>query len=134
MAATRWLDTAIETRPRPGPRRPAPPERRHDEADPPPPGRQARSPFLLASECAKGPGPTLSDRFLDERIIDPALAGARTPSAVAREILDEMPLAAFHGRIPGVRAVTDAVDFLISDRAAFITGAVLPVDGGKALG
>ena len=80
------------------------------------------------------PGPTLSDRFLDERIIDPALAGARTPSAVAREILDEMPLAAFHGRIPGVRAVADAVDFLISDRAAFITGAVLPVDGGKALG
>lgn len=44
-----------------------------------------------------------------------------------------MPLAQFHQTIPPVESVVDAVNFLIGDEARFITGAVLPVDGGKSL-
>ena len=96
---------------------------------------------LLAAEIAERgirlngvcPGPTMSDRFLDERIIDPISVHNQAGTLVKNEILKDMPLARFHDCIPPVDAVIDAVDFLIGDRARFITGAVLPVDGGKSL-
>ena len=44
-----------------------------------------------------------------------------------------MPLARHFGDIPPVESVVDAVNFLVSDEAKFITGAILPVDGGKSL-
>ena len=96
---------------------------------------------LLAAEVAERgirlnavcPGPIMSDRVIDERIIDPITAEHRTAEDVKREILDEMPLARFFGEIPPVDSVVDAVNFLISDEARFITGAVLAVDGGKSL-
>ena len=96
---------------------------------------------LLASEIAgRGirlnavcPGPIMSDRVIDERIIDPITSGHRTAEEVKEEILNEMPIARFFGEIPPVSSVVDAVNFLVSDEAKFITGAVLPVDGGKSL-
>ncbi len=96
---------------------------------------------LLAAEVAdRGirlnavcPGPILSDRVIDERIIDPITAEQRTAEEVKQEVLQDMPLARFYGEIPPVAAVVDAVNFLISDEARFITGAILPVDGGKSL-
>lgn len=96
---------------------------------------------LLAAEFAdRGirlnavcPGPIMSDRVIDERIIDPITAAHRTAEDVKQEILEEMPLARYFGDIPPVDSVVDAVNFLISDEAKFITGAVLPVDGGKSL-
>ncbi|MDE0129798.1 MAG: SDR family oxidoreductase [Gammaproteobacteria bacterium] len=96
---------------------------------------------LLAAEVAgRGirlnavcPGPILSDRVMDERLIDPITSEHRTAEEVREEILSEMPLARFHQTIPPVESVVDAVNFLISDEARFITGAVLPVDGGKSL-
>ncbi len=96
---------------------------------------------LLAAEVAgRGirlnavcPGPIMSDRVMDERLIDPITSEHRTADEVREEILSEMPLARFHQTIPPVESVVDAVNFLISDEARFITGAVLPVDGGKSL-
>ena len=96
---------------------------------------------LLAAEVAgRGirlnavcPGPIMSDRVMDERLIDPITSEHRTAEEVSEEILSEMPLARFHQIIPPVESVVDAVNFLISDEARFITGAVLPVDGGKSL-
>ncbi|MDE0680141.1 MAG: SDR family NAD(P)-dependent oxidoreductase [Gammaproteobacteria bacterium] len=96
---------------------------------------------LLAAEVAERgirlnavcPGPILSDRVMDERLIDPITSGHRTAEEVREEILSEMPLARFHQTIPPVESVVDAVNFLIGDEARFITGAVLPVDAGKSL-
>ena len=96
---------------------------------------------LLAAEVAERgirlnavcPGPIMSDRVMDERLIDPITSEHRTAEEVREEILSEMPLARFHQTIPPVESVVDAVNFLISDEARFITGAVLPVDAGKSL-
>ena len=96
---------------------------------------------LLAAEVAERgirlntvcPGPIMSDRVIDERMIDPITSEHRTADEVTEEILNDMPLARFHGCIPPVESVVEAVNFLISDEAKFITGAVLPVDGGKSL-
>ena len=96
---------------------------------------------LLAAEVAERgirlnavcPGPILSDRVMDERLIDPITSEHRTAEEVREEIFSEMPLARFHQTIPSVESVVDAVNFLISDEARFITGAVLPVDAGKSL-
>lgn len=38
------------------------------------------------------------------------------------------------GRFGHVDEIADAVDYLMSDRAAYVTGAVLTVDGGRSLG
>ena len=97
--------------------------------------------LLLAAEVAERgirlnavcPGPIMSDRVIDERIIDPITAEHRTAEEVKEEILSDMPLARFHNCIPPVQSVVDAVNFLIRDEAKFITGAVLPVDAGKSL-
>lgn len=96
---------------------------------------------LLAAEVAQRgirlnavcPGPVMSDRVIDERIIDPITAEHRTAEEVRKEILEDMPLARYYGDIPPVDSVVEAVNFLISDEARFITGAVVPVDGGKSL-
>ena len=96
---------------------------------------------LMAAEVAERgirlnavcPGPILSDRVMDERLIDPITSEHRTAEEVTEEILSEMPLARFHQTIPPVESVVDAVNFLIGDEARYITGAVLPVDGGKSL-
>ncbi len=96
---------------------------------------------LLAAEVAERgirlntvcPGPIMSDRLMDERLIDPITSEFRTAAEAVEEVLTEMPLARFHQTIPPVEAVVEAVNFLISSEARFITGAVLPVDGGKSL-
>jgi NAD(P)-dependent dehydrogenase (short-subunit alcohol dehydrogenase family) len=52
----------------------------------------------------------------------------REHPAVDRQMAALHPL----GRVGTGREVADAVAFLLSDQAAFINGAVLPVDGGRA--
>jgi 3-oxoacyl-[acyl-carrier protein] reductase len=52
------------------------------------------------------------------------------PEARKAEILTQVPL----GRYGAVEEIAGAVTFLAGDAAAYITGAVLPVDGGLGMG
>lgn len=69
-------------------------------------------------------------------------ANVVAPGPIATDMLASMPddkLSALSGQIPvGRIGTTDevaaAVTFLASEQAAFITGAVLPVDGGLGMG
>ncbi len=54
---------------------------------------------------------------------------AALPEAARKAITDQIPL----GRIGAPEAVADAVAFLAGDGASFITGAVVPVDGGLGI-
>ncbi|MGH7272268.1 MAG: SDR family oxidoreductase [Polyangiaceae bacterium] len=64
------------------------------------------------------PGPILTDRILT------------LPEAHRAPIIAAVPL----GRIGSVEDVTAAVVWLCSDAASFVTGAVIPIDGGRLAG
>lgn len=59
-------------------------------------------------------------------VADTAMTRAALTEEARRRILARIPL----GRLAAVSDVADLVVFLASARAAFITGAVIPVDGG----
>ncbi len=67
---------------------------------------------------AVAPGPILTDRL--------AAAGEQALEHVAASV----PL----GRVGQPQDVADAVLWLCSDRSSFVTGAVIPVDGGRLAG
>jgi 3-oxoacyl-[acyl-carrier protein] reductase len=64
------------------------------------------------------PGPTKTARFLATRVTDRAMMDETSPSLV---------------RYANPNEIADAVTFLASSKAKFITGQVLPVDGGMIL-
>jgi pteridine reductase len=57
------------------------------------------------------------------------IAGTCAPEKIAR-VVDETPL----GRAGTFGEVTDAVLFMVSDAAGFVTGQTLIIDGGRNLG
>jgi 3-oxoacyl-[acyl-carrier protein] reductase len=65
-------------------------------------------------------------RMLDSR----AAGGGQSVAAVEAAITREIPL----GRMASVDEIGDVVAFLASERASYITGTVLPVDGGLIQG
>ena len=76
----------------------------------------------------------LASRNVTANVVEPGpIATAMTndlPEARRDELAHQVPL----GRFGTVEEVAAAVAFLCSDAAAFITGAVLPVDGGLGMG
>jgi NAD(P)-dependent dehydrogenase (short-subunit alcohol dehydrogenase family) len=59
-------------------------------------------------------------------IVDTAMTRAALTEEARQRILPRIPL----GRFATTADIADLVTFLVSDRASFITGAVIPVDGG----
>jgi len=59
-------------------------------------------------------------------IVDTAMTHAALTEEARQRIFPRIPL----GRFATTADIADLVTFLVSDRASFITGAVIPVDGG----
>jgi NAD(P)-dependent dehydrogenase (short-subunit alcohol dehydrogenase family) len=59
-------------------------------------------------------------------IVDTAMTHAALTDERRKRILARIPL----GRFATTADIADVVTFLVSERASFITGAVIPVDGG----
>jgi len=67
-------------------------------------------------------------------ILDPMLAMAKTMGASEEQVWARMGKAHPIGRVGKPEEVAEAVTWLASDRASFVTGVALPVDGGLAGG
>lgn len=78
---------------------------------------------------AVSPGATATERW-DTLVDQRARAQGRRPEDLRRELEQAQPL----GRIGRPEDVADVVVFLASDRASFITGASITVDGGASRG
>lgn len=76
----------------------------------------------------------LGSRNITANVIAPGFVDTdmtrELPEARRAEIMKQVPL----GRYAAASEIASAVVFLASDEAAYITGAVLPVDGGLGMG
>lgn len=75
------------------------------------------------------PGSTATDRIFDLAEDRADQAGVE-PDEMADRMREQIPV----GRFAKPREIGDAVAFLCSERAAFLTGQVVPVDGGSQRG
>lgn len=76
----------------------------------------------------------LASRNITVNVVTPGPIETDMLAAVTDDRRAEMSAAVPLGRLGSVDEVAAAVRFLTSDQAGFITGAVLPVDGGLAMG
>jgi 3-oxoacyl-[acyl-carrier protein] reductase len=76
----------------------------------------------------------LGSRNITSNVIAPGYVATEMTAVLADErredLLTQIPL----GRIADTAEIASATTFLASDAAAYITGAVLPVDGGLSMG
>ena len=64
--------------------------------------------------------------FLEGSMVEQIAEATRNPQAVRQKLMNDIPL----GRLGKPAEVADLCVYLLSDAAAFITGADLPIDGG----
>lgn len=64
--------------------------------------------------------------FLEGPMVEQIAQATRNPQAVRQKLMNDIPL----GRLGKPAEVADFCVYLLSDEAAFITGADLPIDGG----
>jgi NAD(P)-dependent dehydrogenase (short-subunit alcohol dehydrogenase family) len=64
--------------------------------------------------------------FVEGAMVDEIAQGTRNPQVVQQRLMNDIPL----GRLGKAAEVADFCVYLLSDAAAFITGADLPIDGG----
>jgi len=85
---------------------------------------------LVRSTALEGGPHGVTANLLELGLVDTE----RVRELVARDVQDEIVRHTPVGRIGRPEEIAKAVAFLVSPRAAFITGAVLPVNGGLGLG
>jgi NAD(P)-dependent dehydrogenase (short-subunit alcohol dehydrogenase family) len=75
------------------------------------------------------PGPVEGTRMMDADI-----EAAPDPARRAREVIAACPMAQALGRMSTTEEMADAIGYLADPEAAFVTGTILAIDGGKSLG
>lgn len=83
---------------------------------------------------AKGFAIELAERGIRVNVVEPGFAPGSVVSPLSQEYVDRMLSRIPLGRSSGPEDAPAAVLYLASDRASFITGATLSVDGGNSLG
>ncbi len=75
------------------------------------------------------PGPVEGTRMMDQDVL-----AASDPARRAREVIAACPMAQALGRMSTTEEMADAIGYLADPEAAFLTGTILAIDGGKSLG
>jgi 3-oxoacyl-[acyl-carrier protein] reductase len=76
----------------------------------------------------------VASRGITVNVVAPGVVETDMTSALGAERLEQLASMVPLGRTAQVAEVAEAVGFLASDGAGYITGAVLPVDGGLGMG
>jgi 3-oxoacyl-[acyl-carrier protein] reductase len=76
----------------------------------------------------------VASRSITVNVIAPGLVETNMLSALGEDRMEAFAAQVPLGRVARPEEIAEAVGFLASDGAAYITGAVLPVDGGLAMG
>jgi len=76
----------------------------------------------------------VASRSITVNVIAPGLVGTNMLAALGEDRMNEFKAQVPLGRVARPEEIAEAVGFLASAGAGYITGAVLPVDGGLAMG
>ncbi|MFV1990016.1 MAG: 3-oxoacyl-ACP reductase FabG [Acidimicrobiales bacterium] len=76
----------------------------------------------------------LGSRNITANVITPGAVSTDMTDAISDERRDAITAQIPVGRFATVEEIAEAVGFLASDEAGYITGAILPVDGGLGMG